>query len=120
VHALGVVESDARLRGRLEHALRLLVEHDGVEDGRVHVNLLLLELHVVLVEQTVVEQALLPVDIRAQVSRLREHLHQPLDHGQNLRVVETLDLMGLQLVGASHVLHGLNDLFGETNFLTEV
>jgi hypothetical protein len=55
VHALGVVESDARLRGRLEHALRLLVEHDGVEDGRVHVNLLLLELHVVLVEQTVVE-----------------------------------------------------------------
>jgi len=117
VDTLSIVESNGGGAVGLVNAFWLLREHDIVEHGRVHIDLLLDA--VVLVEQVVVQKTLLAIDSGAGVSGFGQQFNQPFHDGQDISIIQTLDLMREKFEGAVHRLNCLSDFLGELHFLTE-
>jgi len=57
--------------------------------------------------------------LRSQFPILKELLDEPLDDREHFCPIGTLDLVGLQRVGASHLTHAVDDSLRELYLLTD-
>lgn len=65
-----------------------------------------------------VHGSLLFVHFCSDVSRFEQFFAQPVGHGEDVLVVETLDLMGIEDEGASHFLETFGDFFRKLDFVS--
>ena len=101
----------------LKHSFGLSIEDDLFKFSRINKNTLFL--NYIFCIQLVVQHSLLSIKSTAIISAFNQNFNEPRDDWNQFRIIETLNLMGGDVMRTFHCLQRYYDFFRELNFLTK-